>query len=366
MSRYSNIENFISKSVSLYGDKYTYENAVYKSVSTKLVITCPIHGDFSITPKLHFNPKRAPNSCPSCRKEATRKKSFDLFLSKSVSIHKNKYDYSKFVYINSSIKSTITCPIHGDFKQSSHKHLEGRGCPKCGHKIKTSEQYISKLTKIHKGKYQYIGTVDNSKPVNAVCKIHGEFSKTLSCHLRGHGCPKCGNESIGNKLSSNTEEFVKKATNVHNGRYSYTKVNYTNNTTPVTITCPVHGDFEQIPSNHLRGKGCGSCAKGGFDYKKPGYLYYLKVTTQDNTELFKIGITNKSVKQRFSVNELSKIEVIKLKKFNVGKDAYKIEQQIIEEGKAYKYTGPSILESGNTELFTVDVSKLLDVFKIFV
>ena len=58
---------------------------------------------------------------------------------------------------------------------------------------------------------------------------------------------------------SNTEEFIKKAKKVHGNKYDYSKVNYINNHTNVTIICPEHGEFEQTPKGHLRGQGCPKC-----------------------------------------------------------------------------------------------------------
>lgn len=58
----------------------------------------------------------------------------------------------------------------------------------------------------------------------------------------------------------NREAFIEKANKIHNGKYDYSKVNYTNSKTKVTITCPIHGDFEQEPASHLMGHGCPKCA----------------------------------------------------------------------------------------------------------
>ena len=57
--------------------------------------------------------------------------------------------------------------------------------------------------------------------------------------------------------------FIEIANSIFNGKYSYEKVNYVDYKTEVTITCPIHGDFMQRPSNHLKGHGCPQCAKNG-------------------------------------------------------------------------------------------------------
>ena len=58
---------------------------------------------------------------------------------------------------------------------------------------------------------------------------------------------------------SSTEEFIKRANKVHNNKYDYSKVEYKNIETKVCIICPEHGEFWQIPANHLRGQGCPKC-----------------------------------------------------------------------------------------------------------
>jgi len=56
-----------------------------------------------------------------------------------------------------------------------------------------------------------------------------------------------------------TKELIDKAQQVHGNRYDYSKVNYYNSHTKVTIICPEHGEFEQTPNNHLNGCGCPKC-----------------------------------------------------------------------------------------------------------
>lgn len=57
----------------------------------------------------------------------------------------------------------------------------------------------------------------------------------------------------------NQETFLAKCRLVHGTTYGYAKVKYVDSKTYVTITCPLHGDFEQTPANHAFGKGCPGC-----------------------------------------------------------------------------------------------------------
>ena len=73
------------------------------------------------------------------------------------------------------------------------------------------------------------------------------------------------------------EEFVEAARKVHGDKYDYSKVVYVNNTTPVIIICPIHGEFEQTPKHHLNGCGCQKC---GRSITRASYKQFLKRSCQ--------------------------------------------------------------------------------------
>jgi hypothetical protein len=55
------------------------------------------------------------------------------------------------------------------------------------------------------------------------------------------------------------EDFIREAKEVHGDKYDYSKVEYINSKTKVCIICPEHGEFWQIPYDHLKGCGCQKC-----------------------------------------------------------------------------------------------------------
>ena len=59
--------------------------------------------------------------------------------------------------------------------------------------------------------------------------------------------------------TKSNEDFINKSLLIHEGKYDYSLVKYVNNKTKVKIICPTHGEFEQSPKKHLEGKGCYSC-----------------------------------------------------------------------------------------------------------
>lgn len=288
-----------------------------------------------------------------------RKLTIEQFIKDASIKHNNKYSYTKVLFSTRDDKVIITCPIHGDFEQTVKGHRRGAGCLKCANASKISglDKFIEKANIKHNNKYdysisKYTKAEDN---ITIVCPIHGSFEQSANSHLNGAGCYFCGRNKTNDARRLDTKKFIQKAVKVHNNIYNYSKLIYTTSIDKVTIICPVHGPFEQTPSDHLSGKGCSSCAKNGFQPSKPAYLYYLKITTEDNRILYKIGITNRTVNERFNLTDLSKIEIIKQKLYENGQDALDWETKLKRKYKQYQYKGPDILSSGNTELFTEDI-----------
>ena len=349
-------EEFIEKAKATHGNAYNYSSTVYESARKKLTIICPIHGKFEQNPMDHI----AGSGCMEC--SGKTKWTDETFKEKAKVVHSDTYDYSMVKLLNSKTKVEILCLKHGSFWQTPDLHINRKqGCPRCNGGIRdTKETFVSKAIELHGERYSYENAcyIDNATKMEINCKVHGAFIQTPNAHIAGQGCPKCGIEKRVKDRKIPLNVFIKRANQVHNNYYSYTNVSYTNIDTKVIIICPYHGEFEQTPYVHLKGHGCSSCALYGFNPDKPAILYYLKITTDDGQILYKIGITNRTINERFSLAELGKIEIVKQKLYENGKDAYDWEQKMLKKYKKYKYKGPKILDSGNTELFTEDVLAL--------
>lgn len=119
----------------------------------------------------------------------------------------------------------------------------------------TTEDFIEGAKAVHGDKYDYskVKYVGAHTKVVIICPEHGEFKKTLGDHLRKkQGCPKCQIEA---ERAASAEKFKAEAEAKYNYKYDYSKVEYVNAKTKVVIVCPVHGEFEQKPDNHLREGG---------------------------------------------------------------------------------------------------------------
>ena len=270
-------------------------------------------------------------------------KDIQTFIQKAQFVHGNKFGYEKAVYVNSRSKITITCPIHGDFEQTPNNHLQGRGCSSCQYDSYRSnvDKFIEQAQIVHGGRYDYSKSeyTNNNTKITITCNIHGDFEQDPSSHLKGSGCCGCHFDS----KRSNTEEFIEQAKLVHGDTYGYEKAEYIGAHFKVTLTCPIHGEFEQSPSKHLRGCGCPSCTyesnPGGYrdnkeEYKQQSAIFYhVRFTNKNTDEAFeKIGVTTNSISRRFDqiTNDHNlKLEVVNEYHTTLYK-AIEIEQEIKE------------------------------------
>ena len=267
MSKKYTKEEFVTKARAVHGDKYNYDKAEYVNANEKVIITCPIHGDFPITPHNHVNGKQG---CPCCA--GNKNLTTEEFISRAKEIHGNKYCYDKTCYTGYHKPLTITCPIHGDFQQKPSVHLDGKGCKECAleknkqNKLLTKETFIKRATEIHGDKHSYDKVVYKGKneKVTITCPIHGDFEMSPHNHVNGRqGCHKCSME----EKTKSVEDFINESKTVHGDTYDYSRVVYVNNHTPVFIICQKHGTFPQKPTAHLNGNGCPWCKKSKLERK---------------------------------------------------------------------------------------------------
>ena len=97
-----------------------------------------------------------------------------------------------------------------------------------------------------------------------------------------------------------TEEFIKKAREVHGDKYDYSKVEYVDSKTKVCIICKEHGEFWQQPNNHLHGIGCSQC---GLEMRRKkhthtfdDFLTKAKSIHGDKYDYSKVDYVNKRTK----------------------------------------------------------------------
>jgi hypothetical protein len=137
------------------------------------------------------------------------------FIEKAKSIHGDKYDYNKSVFLTTRKNVKIYCKYHGEFEQRAANHLIGNGCKKC-HFENRKQDFLIRAKNIHGDKYDYslVKYEHNEGKITILCKYHGEFEQTAYHHLnRKQGCPNCkssvGENTVKKYLDDNKIKYIK-------------------------------------------------------------------------------------------------------------------------------------------------------------
>ena len=119
-------ESFIAEAKEIYGDRYDYSKVDYKNRDHRVIVTCPVHGDFQVYAREHLDGK----GCPTCEKG-------EKFIAKLKEKFGDKFGLDEFVYESSTSPVTLICPTHGAFSKLPNQILNLQfGCPHCGNDAK--------------------------------------------------------------------------------------------------------------------------------------------------------------------------------------------------------------------------------------
>lgn len=213
-------EWFITKSKTLFGDRFTYEHTNYRGYKNRVTIYCTCcKNTFQIFPVNHFvSPS---GGCKICSIK-NKRVSLEEFVKRANEIYGDKYSYDKAEYTRNSNPILVTCKKHGDFLVTPTSFIDGKhGCRKCWLEVKedhsrhTTEWFISEASKYWQNKFDY--SLSNyrglQKHVVVICKKHGKFNTIPANHLRGSGCPIC--------MESKGETAIREWLNNHNIKFKY-------------------------------------------------------------------------------------------------------------------------------------------------
>lgn len=261
-----------------------------------------------------------------------RKKSQEEVVSAFIKKHGDRYDYSRVRYLGSTKKVEVICAKHGVFEINPSHHMNGTGCRDCyfDSKKTTKSEFVIRSRKRFGYRYDYSLFDELPKAGERVlirCTEHDEvFLQEPRNHMGGHdGCSKCksikqmyskGNGVAPKSLEEAKSEFVRKANEKHGHAYIYDQFEYDGASVNGKIICPVHGEFWQTPSNHVRKTGCPLCSienrkQGTFKQKcqARGINYWMALKRREagmpEDKIFKEGY----VRQDRAISEITVFNV---------------------------------------------------------
>ena len=120
-------EEFKKKGKEKHGNKFSYEQSIYKNSHSKVKIGCNECNEwFEQTPNNHLSGQ----GCARCTGKFHL--TTEEFKKRARKKHGKKFDYNNVIYINCDIKINIGCnECKQNFEQTPGNHLSGRGCPNC-------------------------------------------------------------------------------------------------------------------------------------------------------------------------------------------------------------------------------------------
>ena len=254
---------FITKAKLRHSIQYDYSGVVYQGHREPVIIVCPVHGKFMITPTAHLN-GRGCKLCGRAKQGGQNRLTTAAIIKRFIKTHKQSYDYSLVKYTGTKNDVIIICPHHGQFKQTPEAHSSGCGCPKCAgvHKL-TTDEFITKARSIHGDKYDYSESVylGAYSSITIICPTHGKFtqSSAKSHTINGAGCPECGKDQTKFARTLSQIAYYNRANIVHDNAYDYSSSYYRGMKHPVDIRCHAHGVFSQNANDHINGSGCPKC-----------------------------------------------------------------------------------------------------------
>lgn len=323
MAKKLTTEEFIVRSNKIHNFAYRYDNSVYVDNSTKLEVYCPKHNlVFFTTPNNH---KR--HGCPTCGNEKISDalgQGKEKFIERSKAVFgDNAFDYSKVVYVNARTEVELICrSCRLGFNKIPDLHINSKsGCPHCSRvkaKLESKEKrqnvWIQKALKKYGNKYDLskVNYVDSLTHIEIGCPVHGfVFQNPVSFINSKNGCSKC----YGTQHT--TEDALLEFRKTHGDSFEYDMSEYNGYKSNIKIKCKKHDWVIVQAGMHKRGAGCPECGKeinklyihqNYVDHINDRFngissLYILKCFNE--TEIFyKVGITCKSIKQRYPKNRM--------------------------------------------------------------
>lgn len=258
-------DDFIKRARQKHGDFYDYSETIFSTSHEPVVVICPVHGRFVQKAYQHLN--HGCRHCSNARASAKRVTSLEEFISRAMSKHGSRYDYSHVRFSRQHDQIEIACPKHGVFKQIANDHLKGHGCRVCaneqhaaarrGKLVLTADEISRRGKQVHGDAYRYEKVIYRGPlvKITITCPQHGDFEQLANNHLAGYGCTKCAAENLRQPF----HEFERRSRERHGDRYDY--ASYTAIDEPVGIVCSEHGLFYQRGSDHIKGSGCPACAR---------------------------------------------------------------------------------------------------------
>ena len=248
-------------------------------------------------------------------------------------------------YVSGRHKSEFRCSEGHTWVAKPNGVMSGKGCPYCSGRAGVTKQVVNE--RIADRGIELVGEYANVKHKSEFrCSEGHTWMATSDSVMRGSGCPYCSNRApltkqvVNERIADRGLELVGE---------------YVNAKHKSEFRCSEGHTWLATPGDVMRGTGCPKCYRG----TGSAILYYLRVESERYGTTYKIGITSKSVEQRFCGKDLERITTLKTWDYDDWDSAYDMEQRVLKDFASHRITTDDLLvRAGNTEMFDMDVLQL--------
>lgn len=249
-----------------------FKNTVYRGQKNTVRVECNLHGPFDAWPSNLFQG----GNCPACAASAAGKKrrlELDTLIARISNKFGKKYEIDTTSIVSASSPIKLRCKTHGWFQKTIGNLESSNGCPLCSNenssKIRalnamlTSQEVIDRFQKVHNFRYDYskIKYAGIMNSVEITCFTHGSFHQSVTSHLQGKGCPKCGAERKRQAQFLSQGDLYDRLKILNGDIFIYPPNLGLELRSNTPIICRQHGLFCQPLRIHLSGNGCPECSQ---------------------------------------------------------------------------------------------------------
>jgi G:T-mismatch repair DNA endonuclease (very short patch repair protein) len=213
-------DQFIADATEKHKGYYTYPRCNFVNLKSKIIITCPKHGDFTQNASCHLH---AGHGCSDCGKETISQK-LSWKVDEVIEEIRKKYEDSE---------------IPDDYSLATIERITG----------------IAMLNSIRCINHDYV------------------YNQRLSDHLNRHRCPKCMLDKLSLTFRMPYSDLISKCKEIHKDTlFEYQEeepIDYKNGYSKIRVSCNKldskgnkHGDWYPSAHNHINGSGCPKCGQG--------------------------------------------------------------------------------------------------------
>lgn len=262
----------LSKCQAKHGDAFHYLNRTRLPVGQSglfyhLQFTCRLHPEVGVLLQRQDSHIKGQIACPSCAsraREGRDRSSFETVVESCRAVHGNRYDYLNIGTIPGKPTTvTVRCPKGHTFTCTVSNHTYRKsGCPVCTLPRHTFETAVQAAREKHGDRFSYTAfhphELGKRSTISFLCPDHGPQTQTLTVHLKGVGCGKCGRAQAGAAVRAGRENALQKLER-SGSPLRLLDETYTYGTAKASFVCPNGHVTQKLPALLEYNPGCNLC-----------------------------------------------------------------------------------------------------------